>query len=378
MIFDPKLHTKEYLLRNPAFLDSLIKNDPEFMKQPVANDFGILKKIVTEGFLQTAAHRFALYQKAWITSESAKNPNVLSLKDKYGKTVAHTLASSNKDWCSTDEAKSLEILLLENDENITVAHTLAEMNSEWVDSDAAKDEFVLLYGSEKNLFTVAHSLAASQKKWMTSVAAHKFEILSLQDRSGETVAHNLLNHVECLHHKPLFDKRILSLVYEGKFLAEDMISKFKDEEEIPLVAMKLLEQGVAYKQREFISKESSQLIFDQANELINECSVPEVRFKYAIAIYSSIAHYAINPSEAFKETDGTHWQNLLNSSIDLIKGEINKHPHFLTIDHQFELFCEPAKELLTHLSNELEFKQINLEQAGNGVNDIPPALNTFY
>jgi hypothetical protein len=97
MEFNPVIHTKEFLLKNPPAAFELAEHSPDFASSPLAQDINILalKICDEEGFPkygETLAHALAKFQKVWATTGSAQEPSVLNIKTNHGIPVAYYLA----------------------------------------------------------------------------------------------------------------------------------------------------------------------------------------------------------------------------------------------------------------------------------------------
>lgn len=380
MKFKPSIHTKDFLLAHPDYLQEIIKTDPDFLSSPLAHDIDILKHKIDREIGDTAAHVFALNNKDWLHTDAAKNLEILKLANKSKRTVAHILASKHPEWGLSDAAKNYDILLLKNDFNWTVAHNLAEISPQWLASDAAKDEFILTYTSRGQKYTVAHVLASTQKDWLTSDAAQKLEILKLRGNSGETVAYELLEHAESVNHKPLFDKKMLYMVMQGKTLAELVIKKLSTQTLVPQVAINLISQGIAYKRFNYVSCNSGKVIYDQSLDLIEACSDHRVKFVYLSALYSTMFHmHNFELGLARDEDEKNFFESKLRSAENLFRTFITENPKYLRTKNKIELFCEPSDALLTQLINEYNFKD-TIEIERQSIENTPPAnqISSIY
>jgi propanediol dehydratase small subunit len=292
MQFNPDIHTKEFLLKDPKVLFELVAQSPEFALSSLVNDFDLLSLAGKDGFkvahylaeyqpkwLQsdaskaheilriaskrgfTVAHELARYQPEWLQSEASKAHEILRLADERGQTVAHWLAWHQPEWLQSDASKSPEILRLATDEGNTVAHYLAHIQPEWLRSEASNSPEILRLANEHGN-TVAHRLAQHQPEWLQSDASKSPDILRLADKWGTTVAHYLAQHQPkwllseasnspeilrlanengltvafeiliyqsaSVYHQPLMQKQILTLDFKGELLAEKFTEKYGD------------------------------------------------------------------------------------------------------------------------------------------------------
>lgn len=162
MKFLPDVHTKSYLLNNPSVLADLAAYSNEFGISSLADDIDILsfsnwslskvktanvEKFLNEGFC--VAHVFAIEQPNWLSKDSSKDINVLSLTDMNGWSVAHMLAEHQNQWALSPEGKRLDILSISRNK-ITVAQLTAKYNHEWITKLSSDDLPILLIRDEKN------------------------------------------------------------------------------------------------------------------------------------------------------------------------------------------------------------------------------------
>jgi propanediol dehydratase small subunit len=350
MQFDPVIHTKEFLLSNPAIALVLAEKSAEFATNKLASDFEILR-LVDDGF--TAAYKLARYQPEWMSSEAAKSLEVLKLVNRGGDTVAHSLAAHQSEWVNSEDAKSFTILRLKGGGGNTVAHWLAMFQSGWIDSEAAQNFDLLMLANDDGK-TVAHALALSESEWISSGAAKSLGILTLADVYGETVAHYLVdNNKQSIHHQPIMQKQILTLQNEGKMLAEFITEKYKpDGMDVPVMAMKLISQGAAYKHSKALDINVGESLLKECKLLINDSNEPLIAFKQLQAAHSTFSHNVAKILRTQEQESLEEWQGLLLKTESLIRKHLNENPNLYDIEHTVDIFCEPGDDLLKKLQSE--------------------------
>jgi hypothetical protein len=367
MQFDPAIHTKEFLLSNPATALVLAEKSAEFATNELASDFEILR-LVDGGF--TAAYNLARYQQEWMSSEAAKSLEVLKLANRGGFTVAHGLAAYQSEWVNSEDAKSFTILRLKGGGGNSVAHWLATFQSGWIDSEGAHNFDILMLANDDGK-TVAHALALSESEWISSEAAKSLDILKLADVYGETVARYLVdNNKQSIHHQPIMQKQILTLQNEGKMLAEFITEKYKsDGMDVSVMAMKLISQGAAYKHSKPIAITIGESLLKQSKALTMDNLEPVISFKQLQAAYSTFAHNVAKIISTQEQESLQEWQGLLLQSENMIRQHLNENPELYDIEYTVDIFCEPGDDLLKKLQSERAFGSnsgsLNELNAGN-------------
>lgn len=236
-MFEPEIHTKEFLLLNPLILKELAEKSPKFALSELASDFDLLMtehEVNNQDEVVTLGHLLAKYQSAWLNNQACEKIEILSLKDSNGRSVAHELATSQSAWAKSPRSKDIEVLsLVAEFSEETVAGTLAVNNCSWV-SSLTLDDFELLklpthdndhttvaeeivdssffsvcedilnseqflkieteigWGSTKTVSTLAHKIAAMDNALpKVFMMMQETEILTLVDSYGVSVAHIL-------------------------------------------------------------------------------------------------------------------------------------------------------------------------------------------
>jgi hypothetical protein len=348
----------------------------------------------------TVAHLLAKYMPKWIKSPEAKDPKVLCIVDDYGTSVAHLLATYQPSWVNTSDAKDPELLRLTDCNGTSVAHCLALHQPSWLYSEESKSlELLKLTNKQHN--TVAHYLAQKQAGWLQSSAASDPNLLCLVDVRQWSVAHGLAtNNPEILNHAPIYQKEILTLVYDNKLLAEYIIEKYKDSHEVneATMAMKLISQFAAYKNSITLGLWVGITIFEQTKNLINDCLDPSAALKYSIALYSTCFHNTNNqdfkkrttreewreimkfPEEKIislldsEEEDRSGWKDMLCDSENMIKQILEDNPELFRSEYIPDILCEPGATIFNRLKAEFTFENINIDFVAT--NDNQDCLNT--
>jgi hypothetical protein len=385
MQFDPVTHTKEFLIGNSEIALELARKSAEFAGSDLANDFEILKLANELGC--SVAHELAEYQLCWVNSEAINNHDVLRIADWCGRTVGHVLAVYRGEWLQSEASRSIEILQLADVMGDTIAHYLARYQMEWLQSEASKSLDILKLTDIKGC-TVAHELAEFQSDWVYSKEASQYDILSLFDNSGTTVAHTLasiqpewlksegskcltvlqlVNNVahsvafnlviyqeQSIHHEPLMHKSILTLCCDGKTLAEEMASLYSESHllDTTAIAMKLIEQGAAYKHSKTIEHHIGESLLNECKLLLEDSHEPLIAFKQLQAAYSTFAHNVAKIISTQEQESLQEWKGLLLQSENLIRQHLDNNPYLYDIEHTIDIFCEPGDDLLKKLQSE--------------------------
>jgi uncharacterized protein YjhX (UPF0386 family) len=384
MNFYPAIHTKEFLLANPKIAETLSEksldfalsshaNDyevlgldykggwvvafnlarfqPAWVKSEAVNNINILRMTDYNGF--TVAHQLANFQPQWLDLEISRNPTVLRLVNKGGWSVAHQLARHQADWLKSGEATNKDVLLLNDNNGNSVAHELAQCQPEWINSDTSKSLDILYYANKYG-DTVAHSLAQFQKEWIKSEAAKNIDLLRCANNDGWTVAEVLLEFNEnSINHEPIMKKQILTLQREDKMLAEIIAEKYKpDGMDVPVMAMKLISQGAAYKHSKALDINVGESLLKECKLLINDSNEPLIAFKQLQAAHSTLSHNVARILRTQEQESLEEWQGLLLESESLIRQHLNSKPDLYDIEHTVDIFCEPGDGLLKKLQAE--------------------------
>jgi hypothetical protein len=367
------------LLSNPEVALSLAKDSEEFSQSSIVNDFSVLRLADASG--NTVAHKLAENHSAWLQSDAVKSSKVLFLANNNGWTVAHWLAQFQPEWLLSDAAKSPEILRLASNIGYTVAHWLAQYQPEWLQSDAAKSPDILMLTSNIG-YTVAHLLAQYQPEWLQSEAATSPEILRLADKQNWSVAYVILIHQsESINHQPLMQKQILTLDYLDCLLAETFTQKFgrKHGLDTSTMAMKLIEQGAAYKHSKPIALKVGYSLLRQCKILIEDNLDEKISRKQLMALHSTIHHNVSKIISTNQHESLQPWKELLVQSENLILQHLNDNPELYDIEHTVDIFCEPADDLLKKIQSE---RILSVEMGGLessiASNDVEPIKQAIY
>jgi hypothetical protein len=356
-------------------------------------------------FGHSVAHELAISQPDWVNSEAVKSPEILGLKDFAGQSVAMYLAQYQPDyWSQTDAAKlarlrfepfihtkeflfknpevaltlsvhytafsrselvkDLEVLSLSGKAGYTVAHVLAEHQPEWLQSaehqpdwlmsDASKSPEILRLAIDGD-HTIAHWLARYQSEWLQSEAATSPEVLRLADKYGRTVAYEILIHQsESVYHQPLMQKQILTLDCFGYMLAEKFTEKYGDTHglDTSTMAMKLIEQGAAYKHSNPIALDVGDSLLNQCKALIEDNLDAQISLNQLMALHSTFYHNVSKIISAEQQDSLQQWQQLIVKSEVMIRQHLNAYPELYDVEHTVDIFCEPADDLLKRLRSE--------------------------
>jgi hypothetical protein len=346
MEFNPAIHTKEFLLNNPKVAFELADKSVEFSACALASDLELIS-LVVNAWGDTVAHRLAQHQSEWLRSDASKSVDILELANKNGYTVAHQIANYQSEWLRSDASKSVDILKLADKHGYTVAHTLAEYQPEWFQTDASKLS----------------------------------EILHLANELGYTVAYAMLSDEQCLKHDPLFHKEILTLERDDAILAERIteIYSLSHGMNVPTMAMKLIEQGAAYKLSKPMALKVGDTLLKQCKILIEDNFDVQISLKQLMALYSTFSHNVSKIISTEQQKSLQQWQELLVKSEKLLCQHLSAHPELYDIEHTVDIFCEPADDLLKKIQSERilgeHFCRVQDSISGN---DMEPSKQGLY
>jgi hypothetical protein len=267
--------------------------------------------------------------------------------------VAYELAEKSSEFATNELASDFLILSLDLGGGWTIAHRLAAYQKAWRKSAAANSNEVMRLANDYGS-TVAHQLARWQSEWLHSEASKSYDIMSLSDNDGWTVAHFLvLRDKQCIYHQNIMQKQILTLQNEGKMLAEFIAEKYKsDGMDVPVMAMKLIEQGAAYKHSVPMNVEIGESLLRECKLIIDDSREPLVTFKQLQAAHSTFAHNVAKIISTQEQESLHKWQGLLLQSENMIRQHLNKNPEIYDMEHTVDIFCEPGDDLLKKLQSE--------------------------
>jgi hypothetical protein len=350
MQFDPRVHTKAFLLGNKDNAFDLAKTSLEFALSPLANDIDLL--LMADKYGETVAHRLAEHQSVWVKSVASQKLEILSAAKKNGRTVGHYLARYQHDWGKTAAAQKLEILSLADCNAETVAHIFAINQPEWSKSKASQNLEVLNLAKYDG-WSVAHDLAVYQSEWPKSVAASNLDILAMNSNCGTVARMLVIHNPDCIHNKSLMQYQNIKVEHQGKLLAEEIVENYKsDGFDVSVMSMELIRNGAAYKQSKPIDIQDGEAILKQCKNLITDGLEPLISFKSLQAVYSTFAHN-LSKINSTQEHESLHeWQDLLLISENLIRQHLNQNPDLYDMEHTVDILCEPGDDLLKKFQSE--------------------------
>lgn len=377
----------------------LAKSNSAWAISNAANNIEILQLRDTQN--QTVAHFLAKYQPAWLSLDASNDLSVLQLRESGGETVAHWLAQYRAEWVGTEQSKNKELLKLSDNVSITVAHRLARHQSAWVYSDEIND-FEILSLQKNNGISVAHELAFYQSDWIGTPSSENIDVLMLRnddqktvayflshchlglwgysnaarnksvlkmtDKHGISIAQKLLNHHSCLENDSIFHKDILTIDCEGKMLADLIVENFKRSHNMTLqdVIVVLISQGAAYKSPEKIhySYICSEII-ERTQALIDDCPIPLVSLKMAMALYSTFFHNLTVVRQQQITSENTKWAKYVTKSEKIIEKLFKANPGLMDESVQVDCFCEPAADFISRYKSERNLNMIDFSGIAN-------------
>jgi hypothetical protein len=392
MKFDKVIHSKELLLADENILCELVFHCDEFALCELAQDKEILS-YVFESIGYTVAHYLAELKPAWAKTAAAQDFDILNLRDYEYKPVAHFLASKQTGWLETEAVKKFDVLNIKDEQGYSVAHILSE-NGLWLDHDESlmhdvlkiadingntvahniathqphwhltepSKNFDILMLKNNNDVTVAHILARYNKEWMMfSDVAQKNEVLTVITTTGKPVAFELLSHPESIYHEPLLDKRVLTITYMGKLIAEHITEQEAYDIKVSTseIALKLIEQGAAYKHSTNLPVSVGEEIFKKAQWIVEDCRDNVLKIRFAQALYSSLFHASITHEQKSLSDGINPWTDLLNLAEQQISQLLDEN---VISDELFngDFFCEPGVVLVKKFLAKNNFNHLSL------------------
>ena len=324
MEFNPGIHTKEFLLKNPNIALRLIQTSANVANESFFQDFELIS------MKDTIAHELAISQPDWATTEAAQNFDVLSLTCPESNTVAHLLAFHQPQWTTTKATQSFDVLSLRDGDNMTVAHELARKE---MPINTAKQY------REKGL------------GWQYTEASRNKDVLLLHCKSAGSVAQVIACKAEYSEkYKPL-----LSLIKSGAAYATEKESS-KD-----------FRPSFSVKDIEFLLQHSMEAIQDEQNEVI--------QLRMVIAIYSTFRNleFDINAVVMREFMSGvcSKIEETLEKAIEE-KPQLFTDPSILNGPN-----CAPGAAMINHHIALINLQQTFTEMPPAPVEDSQPMQNIY-
>jgi hypothetical protein len=223
-----------------------------------------------------------------------------------------------------------------------------------------------------NHIDIALNIARKDPEFITSHLANDFDVLKLANEFGWSVAHTLFSHQpEWGHSEAANDKRVLTIEKRGQILAEH-ISKSTGALKLYTtvqMAVKLISQGAAYKHSKTLDASVGRSIFEKCEALIKESIEPPIALKQAIALYSTCFHCAEHVKSTEYKLLNKSWNELLENSKSCILEILTNYPALWDIDHNVDIFCEPADALLKHLKAEITLTDLVIVEISSSESD---------
>jgi hypothetical protein len=321
MTYEPSIHTYAHLIENKDTLTELIIHSDCFCKSDLCENDVFLKELLCENT---------------------------------GDTVAHTLALNNSTWLKTQSSMRSEIISLKNHDGFTVAHYLAVRHVD-----------LLLYAPASNI-----------------------DILTMKNNVGYSVALSLLrNNENSIYHTVFYDKRILSLSYRDKILAEEFVEIFTKTHGLSHadMAVKLIEQGAAYKPTRVIELDVGEEVFNRINTFVKECMEPLTVLRQLIALYSTASHNVFKLTQRVEALQKkplkqlNAWTDILDASEKLLSNHVYTNTHLLQMDHFIDIECQPGHDMMKRIAHEINIKSsLNIEfpRGSSDMDALPPAQSS--
>ena len=236
--------------------------------------------------------------------------------------------------------------------NSQEAISLAYSSIEFSYSDLTK-EIEILQIRNKDGLSIAHILASLNRLDLSMELTNSIEILKMQDKTGWSVAHSIVE--SCFDFDKvdkIFNKEILSCEYDGWLLAEYICDVYDESLnlDLPTMAIKMIQQGAAYKHSKVIEIEDGNILVAKFEEIMDETN-PLVKFKQIQAFYSTCVHNKINlnSSSGLKALD--YWTDITSYAEGMLTQHADQYPKFLETENTIDFGCEPANDLFAKIKN---------------------------
>jgi hypothetical protein len=141
-LFDPAIHTKEYLLSSNDVLRKLAEESVEFAKSELAQDSDILT-VADRTFGYTVAHLLAEHQPCWSETPAASNIEILKLEALLSGPVACILAQKQPAWTNSSAVKDHSVLKMKDYFGYSIAYHLQNCHQSWIETIEANDKTIL-------------------------------------------------------------------------------------------------------------------------------------------------------------------------------------------------------------------------------------------
>lgn len=260
--------------------------------------------------------------------------------------------------------------------NVTDAFSLAYTSKEFSNSDLVKDRDILKIRNSENL-SIAHVLASFERLDLSSEIATSLEILKMQDHTGWSVAHSIVEASdEFLVVDNVFNKDVLACEYDGWILAEyicDIYGGFYNLE-LPDIAIKMIRQGAAYKHSTLIGIEDGLNLISKFEEIKNELN-PEVTLKQIQAFYSTCVHNKAKLDDSSEPEVINFWNETTLDAQEALAIYYSHYPQFLEMENVVNFGCEPADDFLKKIQNEKVWNDFCIESSPTNEETMS---NTIY
>lgn len=270
-------------------------------------------------------------------------------------------------------------------ENLNTLSSLCLNSSGFALSALAQDDELLRIILNNFGDTVAHTLAANQREWLSTGKASNLEILQLRNNLDHTVAHQAVNHPECLKLDAIFSKPILTIhlkeyleetneLIVDEILAERIAKKYCmshgfDES---VMILKLIEQGAAYKHSKPLSIEIGNKVMARVGELLAEIIEPSIKLKVCLALYSTGHHALLRCKESPTKGSLADWMRFLEQSEQVIHQQISMNQNLLDEEYVADFFCQHGDDLWKKLQSQKNFMSLSdIELTPQEFDDTP-------
>lgn len=340
MIYNPELHTKDYLLKNPGVAVELAKISMSFING-IAQD---------ESYL-IAAHKGATSEsnplltlaqsQHWANTPAAQNKKILSLRFHAGLAVAHFLTEC-AGWASSPAGQDKDVLMLAGDGNYSVAHDLA-FKEAWGRTPAAQDLDILIgLRTKDDGSLVAHHLAKHNPEWLLTPIASSREVLSAKPTDD---SHTIIDLALSTDHEP---------EQKAEFLLRPL--KFGD--------------AVFIKNADNLSAEIVLKFTEIAVEYISQAPNLTMHGQLVAALYSTLVNLRSVEPILKSQADRIVLSHALNGAISGIEpmliGLLDKNTDFSNLLSGHGQHCDPARNVILKCLNKEVFADVLAEHEISG------------
>lgn len=358
---------KTILEHNASFLNDAVLQHPDFLSIPHETG-GFSAQWKPERYVSTTAHLVAEKIPAWANTASARDFNILSMRDSRNYAVAHALAYFQPQWTHTKAASLDAVLSLTDLTGLSVAQSLATHRGNQCPKRVWDPEYLYLKRDLRNWKgrTVAHDLAQASDQWVQSAKE------AFQKETLLMCAEQLLGGG-----KPPVYVSVAEMMHSLKF--EDIV-------------IRVLQAGAALKLScststaltgATVDSELIHRIVQKAADLIDGYADPLAQLKLTIALYSTLFNFKkvvltepqtdLNPKFKIDQSALEACDAQTSKLITAIEQQLDANKELI---HQLgllpDIHCEPGQEVLDKYLSKQAFVSLDTEEASKSPIELEP------